>query len=94
MSALTVNFAVYGALAGGNENSTQAIDVTTALQNAINATQGIVKINNTTMGQDPSKGNGKHFAASVSLDGVPQSYACKEGQTIDFYHWIAPTTQE
>lgn len=93
MSALTVNFAVYGALAGGNENSTQAIDVTAALQNAINATQGIVNINNTTMGQDPSKGNAKHFAASVSLDGVAQPYACQEGQSIDFYHWITPTTQ-
>jgi hypothetical protein len=93
MSALTVNFAVYGALAGGNENSTQAIDVARVLQDAINASQGIVKIDNTTMGQDPSKGNDKHFAASVSLDGVPQPYACKEGQTIDFYHWIAPTSQ-
>lgn len=93
MSALTVNFAVYGALADGNENSTQAIDVTSVLQEAINSSQGIVKIDNATMGQDPSKGNDKQFAASVSLDNVPQSYACKEGQTIDFYHWIAPTSQ-
>lgn len=94
MSALTVNWAVYGALAGGNENSTQAIDITNTLQNAINATQGIVKIDNSMVGQDPSKGNTKHFGASVSLDGVAQVYACQEGQTIDFYHWLAPTTQE
>ncbi len=92
MSALKVNFAVYGALAG-DENSTQAIDVSEALQNAINTSQGIVNINNTTMGQDPSPNNTKSFAALVTLDGVPQPYACQENQTIDFYHWIAPGTQ-
>ena len=93
MSALKVNFAVYGALAGGNENSTQAIDVSVALQNAIDASQGIVNISNATMGQDPSPKNTKHFAALVTLDGVAQPYACEENQTIDFYHWIAPGTQ-
>ncbi len=91
MSDLTVNFAVYGALAGGNENSTQAIDVTKALQAALNVSQGIVNINNATMGQDPSPNNPKNFAALVTHNGVAQPFACAENQTVDFYHWIAPS---
>lgn len=90
--SITVKFAVYGALKGGNENQTQAIDVSGPLQAQIDASQGIVNINNGTMGGDPSKGNGKHFAAIVDVDGNQNvCFACAEGQTIDFHHWIANT---
>lgn len=91
MSALTVKYAVYGALNGGNENKSQAVDVSKALQNAINSSSGIVKISNDTLGGDPSKGNQKHFAAIVSLDSVDQFFACQEGQTIDFFHTETPS---
>ncbi|MFD2565764.1 hypothetical protein [Pseudotenacibaculum haliotis] len=88
--SISVNFAVYGALNGGNENKTQAIDVSAALQAQIDANQGIVKISNSTMGCDPSVGNKKHFAASLNVDGTDNVYfACEEGQTVDFHHWIA-----
>lgn len=92
MAALTVVFAVYGALAGGNENNDQAIDVAQALQTAINNNQGIVTINNENMGGDPSKGNKKHFGAIVALDGVNRYFACEENQTIDFFHTKAPNS--
>ena len=91
--SITVNSAIYGALKGGNENKTQAVSVVQALQDQIDANQGIVKIDNSTMGGDPSKGNKKHFAASVNVDGNNNiCFACEEGQTIDFHHWIAPTS--
>ena len=90
--SITVKFAVYGALKGGNENQTQAVDVSGPLQAQIDASQGIVKIDNSTMGGDPAKGSGKHFAAIVDVDGASNvCFACAEGQTIDFHHWI-PTT--
>lgn len=91
MAALTVKYAVYGALAGGNENNSQAVDVAIALQAAIDASQGIVTIDNTTMGGDPSHGNQKHFGACVALDGQDRFFACQEGQTIDFFHTLPPT---
>jgi len=86
MASLIVKFAVYGALAGGNENRSQAADVRTALQTAIDGNQGIVLIGNASLGGDPSPGNQKHFGAIVSLDSVDRYFACQEGQTIDFYH--------
>lgn len=92
MSNFTVNFAVYGALNGGNENQTQAVDVSSQLQKALDTNDGIVTINNTTLGPDPSKGNKKHFGANVTVNGSAHYFACEEGQTIDFYHSIAPTT--
>jgi hypothetical protein len=93
---LQVQFAVYGALAGGNENMSQAIDVRIPLQAALEQSvpPGIVNINNTTMGTDPSQDNGKHFAAIVALDTVNQFYACAENQTIDFFHVIPPSGQD
>jgi hypothetical protein len=90
--SITVKFAVYGALKGGNENQTQAVDVSGPLQAQIDASQGIVKIDNSTMGGDPAKGSGKHFAAIVDVDGeLGVCFACNENQTIDFHHWIATT---
>ena len=85
--ALIVRFAVYGALRGGNQDNTEAADVTQALQTAINNSpngNGVVKINNANMGGDPAKGVGKHFGALVEVDGVPRAFACQENQTIDF----------
>lgn len=97
MSEITVRYAVYGALAKGNENDAQAADVTSALQNAINDPKsdgGIVTINNASMGGDPSKGNGKgngkHFGAAISRDGGMFYFACAEGQTIAFQHGGRP----
>lgn len=90
MSALKVKFAVYGALQGGNENLSQALDVSGALQKQIDANQGIVTIDNANMGKDPSFGNQKHFGAIVTLDNTDMYFACVEGQTIDFYHSKPP----
>lgn len=92
MAALTVKYAVYGALGGANENYSQAVDVTTALQTAIDASQGIVTIDNDTMGGDPSVDNLKHFGACVALGGQDRFFACNEGQTIDFFHTIPPSS--
>jgi hypothetical protein len=84
-TTFNVQFAVYGALAGGNENNTQANVVTSALQNQLNSNpNGVVTINNTTMGGDPSVGNIKQFGAIVQVNGTPLPFACKEDQTIDF----------
>jgi hypothetical protein len=83
--SFNVLFAVYGALAGGNENNTQANVVTSALQNQLtNNPNGVVTINNTTMGGDPSPNNTKHFGAIVQVNGTSLPFACQEGQTIDF----------
>jgi hypothetical protein len=85
--ALNVKFAVYGALEGGNQDSTKAADVKDALQQAINASpnlNGVVKINNENMGGDPAPGFRKHFGAIVEVDGVERPFACEENQTIDF----------
>lgn len=88
---LTVVTAVYGALNGGNENNSQAVNVTAQLQGAINNSQGVVNIDNTTMGGDPSTGNTKHFGAVVQLcnSSFTNYFACQEGQTIDFFHTMA-----
>ncbi len=81
----SVQCAAYGALAGGNPDNTQAAIVTTTLQNLLNANNnGVIAINNTTMGGDPSPGNLKHFGAVVTVNGTTQAFACQEGQTIDF----------
>ncbi|MGE4279657.1 MAG: hypothetical protein AB7G62_08735 [Magnetospirillum sp.] len=87
MSVLTVKFAVYGALVGGDENKSAAVDVSAALQALIDSNQGIVNINNDNMGGDPAYGDVKHFAAIVALgDNDKRYFACQEGQTIDFFH--------
>ena len=90
MSEIRVQFAVYGALARGNENESQAKSVTSILQNLINSNDGIVTINNETMNRDPSPGNGKHFGAELIRDGGTYYFACAEGQTIDFLHGGSP----
>jgi len=92
---LQVVFAVYGAIAHGNENMSQAIDVSAVLQKALEQSvpPGIVNINNTTMGTDPSEDSSKHFAAIVALENVNQYYACAEDQTVDFFHVIPPSGQ-
>lgn len=81
-----VQYAVYGALANGNENQTEAAIVTSALQLQLPTnSNGVVTINNSTMGGDPAPGWGKHFGAIVSVNGgAGQPFACQEGQTIDF----------
>jgi hypothetical protein len=80
-----VQAASYGGLASGNENDTQAANVTSALQNQLNSNpNGVVTINNTTMGGDPAPGTVKHFGALVSVNGSVLPFACQEGQTIDF----------
>jgi hypothetical protein len=78
--------ATYGALAGGSSDDTQANIVTQALQNQLPPnSSGVVNINNSTMGGDPSPGYQKHFGAIVAINGgAPQPFACQEGQTIDF----------
>ncbi len=91
MSGVTVESAVYGALAHGDENSAQASDVKSALQNAINSMDSIVVINNDNMGVDPSPGNTKHFGATITRDGGTFYYACQEGQKVDFQHGGTPS---
>ena len=82
---LTVKFAVYGALPGGDGNHAQAIDVTQKLQNLINNNGGIVTCNNSNF-TDPSPGNLKHFGAKIIRSGRETVFACEENQTIDFNH--------
>jgi len=86
----TVEFAVYGALMGGDENKAAGLIVTGALQSQINENNGIVKINNTTMGAepDPAPKNTKHFGAIVNVNGTLYAYACEENQEIDFFHHV------
>ncbi len=50
MAKITVEFAVYGALAHGDENIAEAKDVKSILENLINTKDGIVKIDNKNMG--------------------------------------------
>ena len=83
--AVTVIFAVYGALKGGDPDQTKAWDVRQALRTAINNAPGqIVKIDNSTMGGDPVNGVKKHFGAVVDVNGTKRPFACEENQTIDF----------
>jgi hypothetical protein len=42
----------------------------------------------------PARMPTKHFGAIVALDGVNRSFACQEGQTIDFFHNKAVTTAD
>ena len=81
---LTVRFAVYGALPGGNESDAQALDVSSIVQAVINESGGPVTISNATFGTDPSPGNDKHFAAVVNRGGIDLYFACDENQVIDF----------
>jgi len=83
--SLQVQWATYGALAGGSSDNAQAYDVTHALQQAIGSNAGVVACNNTSFG-DPSPGNDKHFGAVVNRNGQNFFFACNEGQTIDFNH--------
>ncbi len=83
--SLRATFAVYGALRDGNQDSTEAAVVTAALQQQFDQhSNGVVTINNETMGVDPAAGVQKHFGALVEVDGVSTPFACLENQTIDF----------
>ena len=85
--ALRVIFAAYGALRGGNQDNTEAANVTAALQQAINNSpngNGVVRIDDATIGVDPAVGVLKHFGAIVEVDGVRRAFACQQNQTIDF----------
>jgi hypothetical protein len=82
-----VKFAVYGALRDGNQDNTEAAVVTAALQTAIDNSphgNGVVTIDNNSMGGDPANRVQKHFGAIVEVDGTDRPFACLEGQTIDF----------
>ena len=87
MSALQVQIAVYGTLCGGQDNM-RGRNVTAQLQAALDApgNNGVVNINNDTMGGDPCHGTTKYFGAVVILDNTPLYFACQEGQTVDFFH--------
>jgi hypothetical protein len=89
MATITVQMAVFGAQPSTNQN--QAANVTAALQKAINASStGLVQITDTTMGTDPSYGNLKSFGAVVTVNGVPQYFACQENQEVNFYPSTSP----
>lgn len=83
MPQFTVNYAVYGALPGGNSENAEAFNVTSELRAVLNApgATGVVQCGNNLKG-DPSPGNTKHFGALVNN----HYFACQEGQTIDFSH--------
>src|SRR5262249_18999646 len=80
---LVAQFAVYGALPGGDRNQAKAKDVRNDLQGFFGRNYSFVTWCNGTFG-DPSPGNGKHFAAIVTRDGRNFFFACNEGQSIDF----------
>jgi hypothetical protein len=85
MANLFVRNAVYGALPDGDGTNAQAFDVTSALQTLIDLHAGVVSCDNNSFG-DPAQGFNKHFGAVVNRDGTDFSFACDEGQTIDFNH--------
>lgn len=90
MGALQVQIAIYGALCGGQDGM-HARDVTAQLQAALDSSgnEGVVSINNDTMGGDPCHGTTKAFGAVVLLNGQPLYFACQEGQTVDFFHSVS-----
>lgn len=76
-----VDYAVYGALAGGNAQSAQCVSVTSALSRVLNNPGGGTAVcGNNLLGLDPSPGNTKHFGALVNN----RYFACQEGQSINF----------
>jgi hypothetical protein len=84
--SLQVIRAAYGALKDGNQDNTEASDVTGNLQFALdNSANGVVTINNANMGADPAPGVVKHFGAIVKNEqGNERAFACQENQTIAF----------
>lgn len=84
MPKIKVDFAVYGALKGGNEVNGRAIDVRTTLQDLIEQYGGVVTITSSYFGADPCLGYTKSFGAQIQRDGNIFHFACQEGQTIDF----------
>jgi hypothetical protein len=83
---LQVIFAAYGGLRDGNQDNTEAAEVTGAVQQRINeSSNGVVTINNANMGGDPAQGVVKHFGAIVqNEEGRRRAFACQENQTIAF----------
>ncbi len=93
--ASQVVFAVYGAHEGGDDDRTKAADVTLQLQQRLDASSnGLVRIDNASMGGDPAKGTGKHFGAIVEVDRHKRPFACAENQTIDFTYAPRPLLVE
>lgn len=84
MKKIKVDFAVYGALKGGNESNGLAIDVRTTLQKLIDQNNGIVTITSSHLKADPCLGYTKAFGAQIQRGGQTYHFACQEGQTIDF----------
>ncbi len=83
--ALTVKFAVYGALEGGHSDRTKAMSIKYQLQRALDASStGLVRIDNKLAERDPCHGYEKHFGALVDVHGDDRWFACQEGQEIDF----------
>lgn len=83
-----VKFAVYGGLQGGNADAAHAVDVRCRLEEQLQA-NGILTIDNITMGIDPAPGTVKQFGAIVTVGGKDCAFACQEGQKINFH---APST--
>jgi hypothetical protein len=83
--AFQVLIASYGALAQSDPNLTRAKKVTGTLQDQLDyVPDGIVTINNLSMGGDPAPGFTKHFGAIVEVGGQTRAFACQENQTINF----------
>ena len=82
-TGLTVRFAVYGALPGGDSEKAQAFDVGTRLQEILGRGFDTLICGNGAFG-DPSPGNRKHFAAVVARDGQDFAFACEEDQRLTF----------
>ncbi|WP_296382875.1 hypothetical protein [Winogradskyella sp.] len=88
---VTVDFAVYGALVSGSKpGSDRAANVKSEVQSAINANNAEFRINNSSLGSDPSPGQEKHFGAQITRNGQTYYYACKEGQKLDFLRGGSP----
>jgi hypothetical protein len=70
-NSYTVNWAYYGTTTTSTPGTSAYNDVTSALQTLLNSTTtGLITINNTNFGPDPSPGNAKAFCASVTLCGT------------------------
>ena len=74
-----VDYAVYGALAGGNAKSAQCVSVTSALSKVLNNPGGgTAMCGNNLLGLDPSPGNNQTLWRACQ-----QTVLCLPGRAVD-----------
>lgn len=74
MSKIKVIGAAYGAREG-------SYDVTDRVQQIVDTQSDMIDANNNPFG-DPARGHTKHFGVIYEVDGIRNSRACEEGQSV------------